>query len=308
MKETAWTFSAAVVLALMAHPLCMADAPRRLPVADAVVVKSVEYRPGVTLKRLVAEKPRKMAAYLVQIDLTTPGIGFTATERAPNWGEPMPDSPDFPIETECETTADFMRRRREAGENVGIAVNAAAYHPFEYPGIHRYAAFWGWNVSNGVPLSKGRNPRNAAMFILRENGRAEIASSLSPSETDGIEFSFSGKGIILKDGEDFDDPLLLRGGTAGSVCPRTTFGLTADGKTLILLVVDGRQPGYSMGASIDDLRRILRSEGCSDAIDMDGGGSSSLVVFDRKSGTPRMLNRHKDGLVRKVGLNFGITF
>ena len=106
----------------------------------------------------------------------------------------------------------------------------------------------------------------------------------------------------------FDDPLLLRGGTAGSVCPRTAFGLTADGKTLILLVVDGRQPGYSMGASIDDLRRILRSEGCSDAVDMDGGGSSSLVVFDRKSGTPRMLNRHKDGLVRKVGLNFGITF
>ena len=92
------------------------------------------------------------------------------------------------------------------------------------------------------------------------------------------------------------------------VHPRTSFGLTADRKTLVILAVDGRQPGYSEGATRADLAEILLREGCTDAVNMDGGGSTSLVVFDHESGRPVMLNHHAKGYVRKTALNLGITF
>jgi hypothetical protein len=41
---------------------------------------------------------------------------------------------------------------------------------------------------------------------------------------------------------------------------------------------------------------------------MDGGGSTSLILFDAQSGKPRMLNRHRGGGMRTVALNLGITF
>ena len=46
----------------------------------------------------------------------------------------------------------------------------------------------------------------------------------------------------------------------------------------------------------------------SDALNMDGGGSTSLVVFDREKKSPVMLNHQPHGSVRKVALNLGITF
>ena len=76
----------------------------------------------------------------------------------------------------------------------------------------------------------------------------------------------------------------------------------------VIAVVDGRQPGYSLGATGAEICDIMRAEGCTDVVNMDGGGSSSLVVFDHKRGEPKMLNRHKGGAVRKVAVNFGIMF
>ena len=75
----------------------------------------------------------------------------------------------------------------------------------------------------------------------------------------------------------------------------------------MLLVADGRQPNYSIGALGMDLHEILRKEGVTDAVDMDGGGSSTLTVFDAKRGTPWTLNRPSDGRPRRNALNVGIV-
>ena len=72
--------------------------------------------------------------------------------------------------------------------------------------------------------------------------------------------------------------------------------------------MDGRQPGYSEGATYADLADLLLRDGCADAINMDGGGSTSLVVYDRARNRPRMLNRHANGYVRKTALNLGLVF
>lgn len=57
--------------------------------------------------------------------------------------------------------------------------------------------------------------------------------------------------------------------------PRTAIGVAADGH-ILLVVVDGRDPGYSRGATLPELADILISLGATTAYNLDGGGSSEL--------------------------------
>lgn len=57
--------------------------------------------------------------------------------------------------------------------------------------------------------------------------------------------------------------------------PRTAIGVTADGH-ILLVVVDGRDPGYSRGATLPELADIMISLGATTAYNLDGGGSSEL--------------------------------
>jgi hypothetical protein len=71
--------------------------------------------------------------------------------------------------------------------------------------------------------------------------------------------------------------------------PRTALGVSADGKRLWLVVVDGRQPGHSDGATHDDLVSLFRDLGASDAMSLDGGGSATMVA--RGPAGPVVMNR-----------------
>lgn len=62
--------------------------------------------------------------------------------------------------------------------------------------------------------------------------------------------------------------------------PRTAVGVKADGKTVVWTVVDGRQAGRSIGIDLVDLAQWLKDQGCVDAINLDGGGSSTMTVRD----------------------------
>lgn len=59
--------------------------------------------------------------------------------------------------------------------------------------------------------------------------------------------------------------------------PRTAIGWTADGR-ILLVVVDGRQPGYSVGMTPFALSQFMLSVGAVDAANLDGGGSTTLSV------------------------------
>lgn len=69
--------------------------------------------------------------------------------------------------------------------------------------------------------------------------------------------------------------------------PRTLAGIAATGK-LLLVAVDGRQPGWSVGASFEESARILQSLGAVNAVNLDGGGSTTITI-DRK-----LVNRPSD--------------
>jgi len=67
--------------------------------------------------------------------------------------------------------------------------------------------------------------------------------------------------------------------------PRTAIGVRADGR-LVLAVVDGRQPGLSLGMSIDELAGLMTERGCLEALNLDGGGSTTMVVKGKVVNSP----------------------
>ena len=67
--------------------------------------------------------------------------------------------------------------------------------------------------------------------------------------------------------------------------PRTAMGYTPQGQ-LIYLVVEGRFPGKSEGATLPELATILKDLGCVEALNLDGGGSSAMLVNGKPTITP----------------------
>jgi hypothetical protein len=66
-------------------------------------------------------------------------------------------------------------------------------------------------------------------------------------------------------------------GFVASRHPRTLAGVKRDG-TLLLVTVDGRRPGWSAGVTLPEAARVMRSLGARNALNLDGGGSSGMVV------------------------------
>jgi len=75
--------------------------------------------------------------------------------------------------------------------------------------------------------------------------------------------------------------------------PRTAFGYNAE--RFFLVTVDGRQPGYSVGMTLTELAAFLRELGATDAVNLDGGGSTTIWVRGR------LRNRPSDGSPRPIG-------
>lgn len=67
--------------------------------------------------------------------------------------------------------------------------------------------------------------------------------------------------------------------------PRTAMGYTEDNK-LVILVIEGRSPGRAEGATLVQTAQILIDLGCVEALNLDGGGSSCLLVNGKETITP----------------------
>jgi hypothetical protein len=75
--------------------------------------------------------------------------------------------------------------------------------------------------------------------------------------------------------------------------PRTAVGWTSQGR-LLLVVVDGRRAGWSRGATLREMAEIMRDLGAVDALNLDGGGSTSMVVRGN------VVDKPSDGHERKL--------
>lgn len=95
-------------------------------------------------------------------------------------------------------------------------------------------------------------------------------------------------------------PLMIQDGNFTGQCnsacgrqPRTGLGVTANGQ-ILLVVVDGRQQKWSLGPTIGEFARIMADLGAVDALNLDGGGSSEMVV------NGEVVNRPSDGHERAI--------
>jgi Phosphodiester glycosidase len=128
---------------------------------------------------------------------------------------------------------------------------------------------------------------------------ADELTTLTTGETVRVSWSFGWRGVVDVLG---GYPRLLHDGTievgncSSSLCqrnPRTGVGWTADGK-ILMVVVDGRQSGYSVGMTLLEFAQAFQYLGAVTAMNLDGGGSSTMVV----KGIIR--NRPSDGFERAV--------
>lgn len=85
--------------------------------------------------------------------------------------------------------------------------------------------------------------------------------------------------------------------------PRTAIGIKEDG-SLLLYTIDGRQSGYSYGVQLKTLAARMKELGCTDAINLDGGGSTSIVSLLPGDGVPTLKNKPSDGRERGVSTFF----
>ncbi len=67
--------------------------------------------------------------------------------------------------------------------------------------------------------------------------------------------------------------------------PRSAIGYTADGK-LVIVAIEGRHPGVAEGATLKETAQLLIELGCIEALNLDGGGSSCLLINGKQTITP----------------------
>ncbi len=91
----------------------------------------------------------------------------------------------------------------------------------------------------------------------------------------------------------------INSGFEAGTAPRTAVGIKADGN-IVFYVIDGRQKGYSYGAQLTTLAERMIELGCVDAINLDGGGSTSIAGVFPGSDALTVVNHPSDGALRNV--------
>lgn len=170
-------------------------------------------------------------------------------------------------------------------------------------------------ITDGVVASVSTQPGDGAMapdsvVLLGRDEGADALGSLEQGETVDVDYRlkaagkrnyvFAVGGLPLMDNgtayPDLDD-------TASE--PRTAAGASADGRTVWLLTVDGRSD-VSNGLTLKEMAQLLQHFGAADAVNLDGGGSSTLVAQQPGDSEVTVENAPSEGTERSVPNGVGV--
>ncbi|MGE5593740.1 MAG: phosphodiester glycosidase family protein [Betaproteobacteria bacterium] len=132
--------------------------------------------------------------------------------------------------------------------------------------------------------------------LLMDNVSMDENGNLIPDwRTLGVVHAIGGGPRLVKDGKVHitSGEERFKPDVAVGRAPRTAAGITTDGK-LLLVAVTGRQAYHSIGVTLEELANLMVELGARDAMNLDGGGSSTMVVRDYVMNTP------SDGQERRV--------
>ncbi len=159
-----------------------------------------------------------------------------------DWGTYAPVSPQYGVQLRVE----------------GNRITAASANPLSIP-------------QNGYVIV-GPKSKLSALFGAKY---VDTQISLSP-QWDNVRHIISGGPYLVKNGEVFVDMTEQKLQSIGGRNPRTAIGYTKD-NDLILITADGRE-GSSVGLTLTELAYFMKSLGCINAINLDGGGSTVMYV------------------------------
>jgi hypothetical protein len=229
--------------------------------------------------------------HVVMIDLTAPGVRVVGTPESMLAPRVLGGPPTW------RTTTDFAR-----AVGAEVAINANYYDI-------AHGAF----TTCGLTVTGGRVWRSAyvdrrldcwASVGFGSRGRVAMFDSrdkvYGPVPEPWMREVVTGSPRVLAGGE-----VLTYTAPRHALVPnpRTLVGLSADRRTLYFMVVNGRE-GANKGMTCMEAARVLRDFGASDAINLDGGGSSTLYI--RSEGG--LVTRPPDRLERPVANHLGVLF
>ncbi|MEY3234267.1 phosphodiester glycosidase family protein [Aquidulcibacter sp.] len=229
-----------------------------------------------------------MQVAIVEIDLQTRGLSFAVSSGRAS------DASEY----RSQTTSTFLR---ESGAIV--AINGGYFSPVvSAEGLGQDAV--GFAKSNGRVVSPASTPQTAGAakaVVCFDRRQVQILAALACP--DRFANGLAAGPLLVQDGAIKVDP------KNATRHPRSILGINASGNRLWLVTIDGRQKGYSEGASFAESALILQALGAAHAINLDGGGSTALVYRDPVQG-PRVLNRPIQGGVpgteRPVATHIGV--
>jgi hypothetical protein len=276
---------------------------------------------GVTHITRTLASPRTVVMHVVQIDLTAAGLRFKLT------------SPSGSRETMRQTTLAFLE-----AERAQVAVNGHFFLPF--PSTDTEANLVGFAASEGQVYSAFEAPvqsyaivkdapainfdrQNRATLVHRQ---ADDAGGTHVAEPVSLWTAVAGSAQIVTGGarsiptytdEQLPLALLIPGGPGatrfsnanswyGLLNARTAIGLSADRRRLVVLTVD--RAGESLGLSVGEVADFLIHDyDMYDALNLDGGGSTSMAMEDPVTHARAIVNRSSDNPAgRAVGSNLAV--
>jgi uncharacterized protein YgiM (DUF1202 family)/GH25 family lysozyme M1 (1,4-beta-N-acetylmuramidase) len=244
--------------------------------------------PGVTYLRKDLTMPRPNVVQVLAIDLQTAKLEFLVT--------PAPGSANLIC---TRVTSKFLEEFK-----LHAAINGGYYRYLDAsydPAKHCPKGGSPVTVSD-YAASRGRiySPKKTAQPIIYIGPRNLVTVN---KEQGAIFNAVSGDRVVVDRGE------VVKNLAANAPNPRTAVGLNKNGRWLTLMVVDGRQPGYSEGVTFPELAELLISYGVYTGVNMDGGGSSTMVIRGM-DGKARVLNSPidmgKPGKERAVANHLGL--
>jgi len=157
----------------------------------------------------------------------------------------------------------------------------------------------GGTLKPGEIALLGREKGAEALRGLNEGDAAQVDYSLEPASGVPPQLAIGGMPIV-SGGRPVDNPIANQ-----ERAPRSAAGLSADGRRIMLVTVDGRQSD-SAGTTLPEFATLLAEMGVAAAVNLDGGGSSTLVF--RKPGEARVsvVNDPSDSSQRLIGNALGI--
>ena len=228
-----------------------------------------------------ASNPNLTVVNVARVDLTDPDIRLKASPRMETGYS------EGSRETVGITPSNFLKSQKAQ-----LVINANFFDP-SATDVREGTAMdvGGLMISEGVVVSsQDSSTDDSVMTFDSANRPALILTNWPAHSMAGVANAVAGVYPIVVNGVNHGRSYLNLPGNLHDAQPRTLFGLSADRRYLYLMTIDGRQPGYSDGALDSESGNWMLVAGAADVINMDGGGSTTLVV-ENSLGNPTRLNK-----------------